>query len=1225
MANLDWEAHKAEIERLYIHQDKSLKEVIQTMGAVHGFCRSKSQYETKFAKWGLKKYHMGSKKWKLLDQNLKKRGADTEVYINGVLFEPKRVKRELGRQAFQTTMQKEMEKVISRTSPKMPEGVLVYSPAPSALQLQWPSNLPWFKFSQSAFPDKAKGLFYSQSEIDISASPGMTRPSHSAEKDWFSTLDSVFAWVAPRSQKMLQGGSRMATALSIVMPEEYDGQHAATSQELSSGSDSKIRNFIRIALYLLSNKIAMRDARNSRSHIYGEEKFMLKIFRMSGLDNIVSLRHLLSRKHDMPAGAIAESLFSSAIKCLDIKTTQLMLEAGMDPDTLITDVKRSPMKTATPLGYMAMKYGGTAIHISRLLLKHRATIDLCHNGESALDIAVKRSNSHMVKILALNGAHITAKSLHSAVGGNCNFRIIHYLLLAGPKGLVDHMFPEGTILVTSLKRIDVTEKLLARKANINAIQPIQSHDQFNGLGTTLIGLAAASGNDELVRILLEAHAEVNIESKPGLCVPPLVLAVHGGNNNIVTLLLGAGSNVSLADAFIAPQESIGKSLFEKALTRDDRTTGRIRLCWTLLAEGGRASQQAMEDFSTLQLFDAVIRRDAESVSLLLSFGPRVTTYDSKYGHNALVLAIRNGDQKIISLLQAAGTTVVGCAIRFIANVETAMFLLDVGLLHAVLYADGYTILVSAILAQDDDLTMFLLEWGVDQTQPAVFPQFETPEYLCKTVLEAALCRGNLRLAEILVQRGACLGEAEITAIAWRASVMNDANALHSFLAMFPRYSLSSPTAVALALLSRNSEIIHLLLNAGIKPNGIPMIRPYYLRMGAWKNDVFSNPEQWSLVLSDPQSVLELAVIHNERSIARSLLACGDWTKREMGRAFATSLQYGEYELAKELLAAGGDVHQLSFVRGILISAYPLEIALEEGNTRLLQNLVSAGLDPNRSSGGHLTGLQRAVKCGNMKHIEMLLAAGGDVNSPAICHYGKTALQIAVQFKDTDITEMLVRAHANVNPPLNPLNAQDECPLHLAIKSGNKKLVIFLLQVGANVNSPPSPFHGATALQLAVKQGDLGLVDLFLREGADVNQAPAHNGGATALQFAVIQGYIGIARRLLDACADVNAPRAPINGRTALEGAAEWGRVDCLQLLLNEGVSVEGEGRGQFVRAVILARANGHLAVARFLKTTFVWTDSDFEGDQDHFLADTEEVTKGLLNIEQKCQDCQGML
>lgn len=37
MANLVWEAHKAEIERLYVHHDRSLKEVIQTMGAVHGF------------------------------------------------------------------------------------------------------------------------------------------------------------------------------------------------------------------------------------------------------------------------------------------------------------------------------------------------------------------------------------------------------------------------------------------------------------------------------------------------------------------------------------------------------------------------------------------------------------------------------------------------------------------------------------------------------------------------------------------------------------------------------------------------------------------------------------------------------------------------------------------------------------------------------------------------------------------------------------------------------------------------------------------------------------------------------------------------------------------------------------------------------------------------------------------------------------------------------------
>lgn len=59
---------------------------------------------------------MGSKKWKLLNQSLGKRGADEEVYVQGVFFEPKRVKREIGRQAFQTTMEKEIEKVTSSKS-----------------------------------------------------------------------------------------------------------------------------------------------------------------------------------------------------------------------------------------------------------------------------------------------------------------------------------------------------------------------------------------------------------------------------------------------------------------------------------------------------------------------------------------------------------------------------------------------------------------------------------------------------------------------------------------------------------------------------------------------------------------------------------------------------------------------------------------------------------------------------------------------------------------------------------------------------------------------------------------------------------------------------------------------------------------------------------------------------------------------------------------------------
>jgi hypothetical protein len=37
MADAEWEAHKAEIERLYLIENKKLEEVLQFMETTHGF------------------------------------------------------------------------------------------------------------------------------------------------------------------------------------------------------------------------------------------------------------------------------------------------------------------------------------------------------------------------------------------------------------------------------------------------------------------------------------------------------------------------------------------------------------------------------------------------------------------------------------------------------------------------------------------------------------------------------------------------------------------------------------------------------------------------------------------------------------------------------------------------------------------------------------------------------------------------------------------------------------------------------------------------------------------------------------------------------------------------------------------------------------------------------------------------------------------------------------
>ena len=110
-----------------------------------------------------------------------------------------------------------------------------------------------------------------------------------------------------------------------------------------------------------------------------------------------------------------------------------------------------------------------------------------------------------------------------------------------------------------------------------------------------------------------------------------------------------------------------------------------------------------------------------------------------------------------------------------------------------------------------------------------------------------------------------------------------------------------------------------------------------------------------------------------------------------------------------------------------------------------------------------------------------------------------------------------------------------------------------------------------------------LVELLIEYGAEINSPPAEKFGATALQFAAIGGYIGIAFVLLGHEADVNAPPARSEGRTALEGAAEHGRTDMVQILLNSGCIITGDGQEQYERALERASENGHHAVRKLLE------------------------------------------
>ncbi|OTA80359.1 hypothetical protein M434DRAFT_17771 [Hypoxylon sp. CO27-5] len=160
----------------------------------------------------------------------------------------------------------------------------------------------------------------------------------------------------------------------------------------------------------------------------------------------------------------------------------------------------------------------------------------------------------------------------------------------------------------------------------------------------------------------------------------------------------------------------------------------------------------------------------------------------------------------------------------------------------------------------------------------------------------------------------------------------------------------------------------------------------------------------------------------------------------------------------------------------------------------------------------------------------------------------------------------------------------------AIETGSTKMVLLLLQYGAQVNEPASFGLKRTPLQKAVEVGSLEIVRLLLEKDADVNAPPAFRGGATALQLAAVEEH--------GARLDIPPPPGK-NGRWPLEGAAENGRLDMIQLIWyanNRRLDKE-----QCRKAMRLAEYNGHIGCRDLiadLMSAVPAVSQGFEGNDD---------------------------
>jgi len=162
----------------------------------------------------------------------------------------------------------------------------------------------------------------------------------------------------------------------------------------------------------------------------------------------------------------------------------------------------------------------------------------------------------------------------------------------------------------------------------------------------------------------------------------------------------------------------------------------------------------------------------------------------------------------------------------------------------------------------------------------------------------------------------------------------------------------------------------------------------------------------------------------------------------------------------------------------------------------------------------------AAMQGDVATVRKLIAQGANVNVAQ--GDGMTALHWAAEHGDSDMTTLLLRAHANVKATTRIGNYT---PLHIASKAGSGAIVRALLKAGSDPNATTA--SGATALHFAAASGSVDAVNALLDKKADPN-ARESEWGQTPLIFAAAEDRADVIRTLLKHGADASLRTTSVN-------------------------------------------------------------------------------------------------
>ena len=255
--------------------------------------------------------------------------------------------------------------------------------------------------------------------------------------------------------------------------------------------------------------------------------------------------------------------------------------------------------------------------------------------------------------------------------------------------------------------------------------------------------------------------------------------------------------------------------------------------------------------------------------------------------------------------------------------------------------------------------------------------------------------------------------------------------------------------------------------------------------------------------------------------ARALLAAGGDVNVPQGdgaTALAWAAHWDEVDLSSKLIAAGADVGAAND-----LGVTPLMLAAANGSLPLVELLLAAGAVPDAARPTGDTALMFAAQAGSVQVVERLAAAGANPNARTAG--GHTALMWAAAEAHAGVAQALIdhgAALVDDRTAATPFVPRRRRPRRgpILLREGEAANPAEFPRDGET--DPPRTAGGFTPLLYAVLAGDGETVRVLLDAGADVNDASPD--GVSALMLALTKRHEELALLLLDRGADPNYDR-----------------------------------------------------------------------------------------------------